>query len=75
MLNYARSLVGKPFSNIGMARSIVFPRHTDGSSFFCAGKLTIRLNLSCCWLTVVFYVRRTCRFRLEEGRADVRFKI
>lgn len=36
MLNYARSLVGKPFSNIGMARSILFPRHTTGESFFCA---------------------------------------
>lgn len=36
MLNYARSLVGKPFSNVGMARSIVFPRHTDDKSFFCA---------------------------------------
>lgn len=39
MLNYARSLVGKPFSNVGMARSIVYPRQTDGSSFFCAGAL------------------------------------
>lgn len=39
MLNYAKSLVGKPFSNIGMARSILFPRQTDGTSFFCAGKL------------------------------------
>ena len=38
MLNYARSLVGKPFSNVGMARSILFPRHTTGESFFCAGE-------------------------------------
>ena len=37
MLNYAKSLVGKPFSNVGMARSIVYPRQTDDSSFFCAG--------------------------------------
>ena len=36
MLNYARSLVGKPFSNVGMARSILFPRHTTEESFFCA---------------------------------------
>ena len=36
MLAYARTLVGKPFSNAGMARSILFPRQTDGSSFFCA---------------------------------------
>ena len=42
MLNYAKSLVGKPFSNIGMARSILFPRQTDGASFFCAGKLLNR---------------------------------
>mgnify|MGYP004125127519 CR=1 FL=1 len=37
MLAYARTLVGKPFSNMGMARSIFFPRKTDGESFFCAG--------------------------------------
>lgn len=37
MLSYARSLVGRPFSNIGMARSVVFPRRTDEKTFFCAG--------------------------------------
>ena len=37
MLQYARTLVGKPFSNAGMARSIVYPRTTTGESFFCAG--------------------------------------
>ena len=36
MLNFARSCVGKPFSNSGMARSLFWPRKTDGSSFFCA---------------------------------------
>lgn len=36
MLNYARTLVGKPFSNSGMARSVFFPRTSDGKSFFCA---------------------------------------
>lgn len=37
MLNYARTqCVGKPFSNVGMARSLLWPRHTDSSSFFCA---------------------------------------
>lgn len=36
MLAYARSLVGRPFSNIGMARSVVFPRHTNEQTFFCA---------------------------------------
>lgn len=36
MLAYARTLVGKPFSNLGMARSLLFPRTTTGDSFFCA---------------------------------------
>ena len=37
MLHYARTqCVGKPFSNYGMARSVLWPRNTDGSSFFCA---------------------------------------
>jgi len=37
MLHYARTrCVGKPFSNMGMARSLLWPRHTDSSSFFCA---------------------------------------
>ena len=37
MLNYARAQVGKPFSNSGMARSLIWPRTTTGESFFCAG--------------------------------------
>ena len=37
MLNYAKGLVGRPFSNSGMMRSVIFPRITDDSSFFCAG--------------------------------------
>ncbi len=36
MLAYARSQVGKPFSNSGMARSLFWPRTTDARSFFCA---------------------------------------
>ena len=36
MLAFARAQVGKPFSNTGMARSLVWPRNTDGSSWFCA---------------------------------------
>jgi len=36
MLKQARTSVGKPFSMMAMARSIVFPRTTDGTSFFCA---------------------------------------
>lgn len=37
MLHYARSVVGRPFSNSGMLRSLFWPRKTDSSSFFCAG--------------------------------------
>lgn len=36
MLAFARRQVGKPFSSIGMARSIVWPRATNGDSYFCA---------------------------------------
>ena len=36
MLAFARSQVGKPFSNMGMARSVVLPRKTTYESFFCA---------------------------------------
>lgn len=48
MLNYAKALVGRPFSNSGMMRSVIFPRTTDDSSFFCAGALgnTVLLGVS-----------------------------
>ena len=46
MLAYARTLVGKPFSNLGMARSIFFPRTTDGESFFCAGAQLLHSQLA-----------------------------
>lgn len=36
MLHWARQQVGKPFSSAGMMRSIVWPRQTTGSSYFCA---------------------------------------
>jgi hypothetical protein len=36
MLQFARAQIGKPFSNAGMARSLVWPRVTDGKSYFCA---------------------------------------
>lgn len=36
MMAFARSCVGKPFSTTAMARSLVWPRTTDGSSYFCA---------------------------------------
>ena len=37
MLAFARQQIGKPFSNSGMARSLIWPRQTDGTSWFCAG--------------------------------------
>ena len=45
MLHYARTkCLGRPFSNMGMARSILWPRQTDNSSFFCAGMCTAALD-------------------------------
>ena len=38
MLHYVRAqCIGKPFSNFAMVRSLVWPRETDHTSFFCAG--------------------------------------
>ena len=45
MLAWARQQVGKSFSNIGMARSLVWPRQTDGSSFFCAELVAAALKV------------------------------
>ena len=36
MLAFAKQQIGKPFSNAGMARSLIWPRQTDGTSWFCA---------------------------------------
>ena len=36
MLQFARAQVGKPFSSMGMFRSMVWPRATDMSSWYCA---------------------------------------
>ena len=36
MLGWAQKQIGKPFSCSGMFWSVVFPRHTDMTSFFCA---------------------------------------
>ena len=36
MLRFAQACVGKPFSGTAMARSVIWPRRTDGTSFFCA---------------------------------------
>lgn len=34
MLQFSRAQVGKPFSSTGMFRSMVWPRTTDGSSWY-----------------------------------------
>jgi hypothetical protein len=36
MFKFARAQVGKPFSNVAMVRSIIYPRQTTGEDFFCA---------------------------------------
>ena len=45
MLNWARQQVGKPFSNIGMARSLIAPRQTDQNTFFCAELVAAALQV------------------------------
>ena len=87
MLSYAKTLVGKPFSNAGMARSILFPRQTTGDSFFCAGMYSLRHSMLAhfpktptMWVrhlpqatyTLRSPVRRTRRGRAQEGRTHVR---
>lgn len=36
MLAFARAMVGRPFSNTGMFRSVLWPRRTNNRTFFCA---------------------------------------
>jgi hypothetical protein len=36
MLAFARQQIGKSFSNVGMARSLIWPRQSDYTTFFCA---------------------------------------
>ena len=36
MLQFARAQVGKPFSNMGMARSLIWPRSSTMQTFYCA---------------------------------------
>lgn len=36
MIAWAKMQVGKPFSSIGMARSVIWPRKTDEKTWFCA---------------------------------------
>jgi hypothetical protein len=38
MLAFVRNqCIGKPFSNLAMFMSLLWPRQTDNTSFFCAG--------------------------------------
>ena len=46
MLAFAKQQIGKPFSNFGMARSLIFPRQSDNRSFYCAGARSYALSLS-----------------------------
>lgn len=36
MLEFGKTMVGRPFSNYGMVRSVIWPRKTDHTNFFCA---------------------------------------
>lgn len=36
MVNWARGQIGKPFSTSGMAWSLIWPRQSDGRSWYCA---------------------------------------
>ncbi len=36
MLAFAKQQIGKSFSNVGMARSLIWPRQSDYTTFFCA---------------------------------------
>lgn len=36
MLEFSKKQVGKPFSMLGMARSIMWPRNSTGTSWYCA---------------------------------------
>ncbi len=36
MLQFGKAVVGRPFSNFGMVRSVIWPRSTDHKTFFCA---------------------------------------
>ena len=40
MLHFARQQIGKPFSSSGMARSLLWPRESDGKSWYGARHFT-----------------------------------
>ena len=44
MLSFVKNhCVGKPFSNLAMFLSLLWPRQTDCQSFFCAGAIIVSL--------------------------------
>ena len=45
MLRWAKAQVGKPFSAVGMVRSVIWPRVSDGSSWFCAELVAAALKV------------------------------
>ena len=47
MLRFAMQQRGKPFSSVAMARSIVWPRKSDMSSYFCAELVAATLKVGC----------------------------
>ena len=45
MLAWSHKQIGKPFSSVGMIRSIVWPRNTDSTSFFGAERVAACLKV------------------------------
>ena len=74
MLAFARSCIGKPFSNSAMARSLVWPRQTDNQSFFCAGTLSLSYRgmlsiVSHCHTTVCAFPQNSSRRSSSKERS------
>lgn len=63
MLHFARSVVGMPFSNTAMARSVIWPRTSDYRSFFCAGTKAFHLGS-----IITLILRFCCTARLRRAR-------
>lgn len=45
MLQFAKRQIAKPFSQVGMLRSIVYPRQSNGASWFCAELVAATLQV------------------------------
>ena len=71
MLAFARAQVGKPFSNSGMARSILYPRQSTLKTFYCAGaqSSTAMVHSLLTWRTLL---HRIGRGHSQARRLDVR---